>query len=222
MSAYLYEITGWAGTPKGGRAWVETALMPVLPRDKGLRVDLYLAADSLYGDPGPAFMVMLGFPDRATAETVMGAPAMVQLLEAAAMPLQLKGDFMDVRRCEINGIAADDLSGDFSFVVRYYLPANNVAEFQEYYQRVHPVILAEFEGIRNILCNIPETLAGAPRIPGSNYLIGNQVMFDDVPAFEYANETEVGPRAMADVATFPKFSDHSVHYPMIRTRLLDR
>ena len=69
--------------------------------------------------------------------------------------------------------------------------------------------------------NIPEILSGAARIPSSNYLIGNQVMFDDVPSFERANETEVGARAMADVATFPKFSDHSVHYAMTRMRLLD-
>lgn len=222
MSAYLYEITGWAGTPKGGRAWVEGALLPLLPRDKGVRVDLYLPADSLYGDPTPSFLVLVGFPDRATAEAVVGSDRVVRLLESASIPLQLKGDFMDVRRCPINGAAAEDLSGEFSFVVRYYLPADNVQEFQDYYQRVHPAILAEFNGIRNILCNIPEALAGAPRIPSSNYLIGNQVMFDDVPAFERANETEVGARAMADVATFPKFSDHSVHYAMIRTRLLDR
>lgn len=222
MSAYLYEITGWAGTPKGGRAWVETALLPFLPQGKGLRVDLYLPANSLYGDPTPAFIVMAGFPDRAMAEAVMGSGDIVRILETASIPLQLKGDFMDVRRCAINGAAAEDLVGDFSFVVRYYLPASDVQEFQDYYQRVHPAILAEFDGIRNILCNIPESLASAPRVPSSNYLIGNQVMFDDVAAFERANETEVGARAMADVATFPKFSDHSVHYAMIRTRLLDR
>lgn len=222
MSAYLYEISGWAGTPKGGRVWVETELMRRIPRGRNIRVDLYLPADSLYGDPTPAFMVLIGFPDRATAESVIANGDFVALLEGASIPLQLKGDFMDVRACPINGAVAEDLLGEFSFVVRYFLPAENVQVFQDYYQRVHPAILAEFDGIRNIFCNIPEPLAGAPRIPSSNYLIGNQVLFDDTPAFEAANETEVGARAMADVATFPKFSDHSVHYAMQRTRLLDR
>jgi hypothetical protein len=66
----------------------------------------------------------------------------------------------------------------------------------------------------------------APWIPWSTtgrqagYMLGNEVAFDDVAAFNRAMASPVRQELRAHFRPFPPFSGANTHYPMRRTRLI--
>lgn len=103
-----------------------------------------------------------------------------------------------------------------SFVVRYYASdrAEKIEAFRRAYLDGHPPALANFPGIRRIFCYVPVKWDDPSDIPGSNCIIGNEVVFDSL---EDLNNAIASP-AMALVAehsrAMPRFQGSSTHFPM--------
>jgi hypothetical protein len=55
--------------------------------------------------------------------------------------------------------------------------------------------------------------------PPADYIIGNEVVFDDVGAFNAAMASPVRDELRAHYRAFPRFTGMNTHYPMVRKRL---
>jgi len=51
-------------------------------------------------------------------------------------------------------------------------------------------------------------------------MLGNEVVFDTIEAFNVAMASEQRRELRADFARFPRFTGSNTHYPMSRTRLV--
>ena len=105
-----------------------------------------------------------------------------------------------------------------SFVVRYYGPNDDVAAFVRFYTEHHPLLLATFPGIRNVLCYLPLDWQSTGKVTDSRVILGNEVVFDDLAALKRALASDVLPRLQAEGRTFAKFG-RSTHHAMQRERV---
>ncbi len=108
-----------------------------------------------------------------------------------------------------------------SFVVRYFRPAPDEAAFVAFYTAHHPLLLARFPGIRNVLCYLPTGIPLPAGMNSSGTFFGNEVVFDDLDALNAALASEVLPELRAEGKLFPPFG-HSRHHAMQRQRLYER
>lgn len=222
MAGFIYEITARAGDRDTVEAWWRDCLRPILLEERGglTELDVYRPSPDRDDAGSPRMILYLGFADEATGRAFLQQRTAQDALARAPDAFRLTGELMETRAFAIGERAPSPLRARFSYVVRYELPANDVSEFQAYYMRMHPPILAEFEGIRNIVCYLPRPLGPEATLPGSGCLIGNEVVFDDGAAFDRAMGSPVRAKSRADFETFPPFSGRNPHYPMRRTRIL--
>jgi uncharacterized protein (TIGR02118 family) len=113
------------------------------------------------------------------------------------------------------------LSAPFSYVVRYHRPAEDEAAFVRHYIETHPALLAQFPGIRNVLCYIPLPWRH-PHIPIADYMLGNEVVFDDIAAFNTAMASPHRHELRAHFREFPAFSGRNTHFAFDRRRVVGR
>lgn len=227
MAAYVYEIACRAGDEQEAAFRWLGQLLPHLTFP-ACEIDVYKAISAAGPAPTPheeasfpTLIVHVGFEDPASAQTCLGEARLRQSLAAGQDQFALTGELMRTHAFETAGRAMHPLIAPFSYVVRYMLPAPNVEAFQAYYMKMHPPILAEFVGIRNVFCYVPVEMKSSP-LRGAGYLIGNEVVFDDVADFEKAMASPVRDRSKADAATFSPYSGLNAHYPMQRTRISRR
>src|SRR4029079_12134000 len=105
--------------------------------------------------------------------------------------IRLAGTAMERRFYPVADEAAAALRAPFSYVVRYHLPAEDEAAFVANYVASHPPTLARLPAIRNIMCYFPLRMPSPAGLPDPDYLIGNEVVFDDVAAFNRAMASPV-------------------------------
>ena len=76
-------------------------------------------------------------------------------------------------------------------------------------------------GIRTIMCYLPLDEVAKPRAAWrpADYMIGNEVVFDDIAAFNIAMASPVRQELRAHYREFPRFSGANTHFPMTRARL---
>ena len=60
----------------------------------------------------------------------------------------------------------------------------------------------------------------APGVQPADYMIGNEVAFDSVEAFNAAMQSPVRQKLRRHFREFPPFTGRNTHYPMNRTRLV--
>jgi len=108
----------------------------------------------------------------------------------------------------------------FSYVVRYYRPADDEAAFVKHYLDDHPSLLGRFPGIRNVMCYIPLPWRHPGGPPPADYMLGNEVVFADADAFAAAMASPVRHELRAHYRTFPRFTGANTHFAMERTRLV--
>jgi hypothetical protein len=231
-----YEIA-LRGVPEQAAALqrlLETELRDALAGLTGLLcLDVYMPADGQARDPyntdgaGPLMMLMLDFATGdalTTAVTEGSLPATF----ARVPGITATGTALE-RRCYPVGEDATPapLQAAFSYVVRYHRPADDEAAFVKNYLASHPRIEARLPGIRNIVCYLPvneapaRDLRGAPGpLPSADYMIGNEVVFDDAAAFNIAMVSPVREELRAHFRAFPRFTGADTHYPMRRRRLV--
>lgn len=189
--------------------------------------DLYVgvsdgAKDPLVDDgPGPLLIAMLAFADARALDDALASGALAAPLMRLPGGVRAAGEAMECRHYPVAGAAAPaDLCAPFSYVVRYHRPAEDEAAFIANYVATHPPTLARLPGIRNILCYFPLDRPNPPGLAKAGYMLGNEVMFDDVAAFNRAMASRVRQELRVHFRAFPPFSGANTHYPMVRRRLM--
>jgi hypothetical protein len=187
--------------------------------------DLYVgvddAKDPLVDDgPGPLLIAMLAFADAHALDDALTSGALAAPLAKLPDGVRAAGEAMECRHYPVAGAAAPaDPRAPFSYVVRYHRPAEDEAAFIANYIATHPPTLAKLPGIRNIMCYFPLERPNPPTLAKPGYMLGNEVVFDDVPAFNQAMASPVRQELRAHFRAFPPFSGANTHYPMLRRRM---
>jgi hypothetical protein len=232
--SWTYEIA-LHGAPERAadlETWLETGARDCYASLPGLACfDVYTPADGKARDPynndgaGPLMMLMLDFASRdalavAAASGAITAPAGALVPGIAASGAPLKRRFYPVGEDAMPA----PLRAPFSYVVRYHRPAEDEAAFVKNYLATHPATEAKLPAIRSIMCYVPVDgmRAGGPEggLPSADYMIGNEVVFDDIGAFNAAMASPVRDELRAHYRAFPHFTGVNTHYPMIRKRLM--
>jgi len=111
-----------------------------------------------------------------------------------------------------------------SFVVRYYGPVKDGSEFADYYINHHPQLLANFPGIRNVLCYLPLDWRSRDEIKDDRLIVGNEVVFDDLDSFRKALASDVLIEVEKDDENFKPWgysSHHAMHRALVYSREQD-
>jgi len=98
-----------------------------------------------------------------------------------------------------------------SFVVRYFRPVADEADFVDFYTTNHPPLLARFPGIRNVLCYLPVAVELPEGVQSSGAFLGNEVVFDSLAALNEALASEVLDLVKADGRRFASFGSNTHH-----------
>lgn len=190
--------------------------------------DLYVgvsegAKDPLVDDgPGPLLIAMLAFADADALGKAIASAKFEQSLARLPDVVRAAGEAMECRHYPVAGaVASAQLRAPFSYVVRYHRPADDEAAFVANYVATHPPTLARLPGIRNIMCYFPLDMRNPPGLAKANYMLGNEVVFDDVAAFNRAMASPVRHELRAHYRAFPPFSGANTHYPMWRKRMTE-
>ncbi len=104
-------------------------------------------------------------------------------------------------------------------MVRYHKPAEDEAAFIRNYVDTHPPTLGKLPGIRAVMCYFPQA-SRRTGVQPADYMIGNEVVFDDVAAFNAAMQSQVRQELRRHFREFPPFTGRNTHFPMNRTRLV--
>ncbi len=211
------------------RGWYENEAIRVWSSLSGLTAfDLYVPAAGRAQDPmvndgsGPLFLMMLEFSSLAALEQAVRSQNFAAPLSSLPAGLELSADAMERRCYPVAGeAAAMPLSAPFSYSVRYHRPAEDEARFVEFYLTNHPPLLARLPNVRNVICYLPVRGIGPAGLPSADYMLGNEVVFDTIEAFNAAMASDQRRELRADFARFPRFTGPNTHYPMTRTRLVD-
>jgi len=228
--ASVLEIACRAGADQAdtARGWYENEAIRVWSSLSGLTAfDLYVPATGRPQDPmvndgsGPLFLMMLEFSSLAALEQAARSQEFAAPLSSLPAGLELSADAMERRCYPVAGqAAATPLSAPFSYSVRYHRPAEDEARFVEFYLTSHPPLLARLPGIRNVICYLPLRGINPASLPSADYMLGNEVAFDTIEAFNAAMASETRRELRADFSRFPRFTGPTTHYPMDRMRLV--
>jgi len=170
--------------------------------------------------PGPLMLVVFGFADAETLADALQTQAYRQAIAALPAGISATADAMERRSYPVAGeVLPRPLSAPLSYVVRYHRPAVDEQAFVENYVAIHPPTLATLPGIRNILCDFPLHWQDPAGLPSAGYMLGNEVVFDSIDAFNAAMASPIRHELRAHFKSFPPFSGRNTHYPMDRTRL---
>jgi hypothetical protein len=196
-------------------------------------IDLYTPAEGPARDPynqdgtGPLMLLMLGYAARGALAAAVHAGQFSGALVALPPGIAATGAAFERRFYPVGGEAKPAaLRAPFSYVVRYHRPAADEAAFIDNYLATHPVTQAKLPGIRSIMCYLPldalPDVAGQSAgrdLPLADYMIGNEVVFDDLAAFNVAMASPVRQELRAHYRAFPPFTGANTHFPMTRIRL---
>jgi hypothetical protein len=194
--------------------------------------DLYIPAGGTSRDPyvddgaGPLMLLMLDFVSRDALAAAAASGAILAPVRDVASDIAATGAAFERRFYPVGeGTTPAALQAPFSYVVRYHHPADDAAAFIENYLATHPVTQARFPGIRSIMCYLPlDEISASSHIgnnlKSANYMIGNEVVFDDIEAFNTAMTSPVRHELRAHYHEFPRFSGANTHYPMHRRRIV--
>jgi uncharacterized protein (TIGR02118 family) len=207
--------------------WFESNLLPPLQaRPEVAVIEVFRAEKAsdphLDDGPGPLLLVQLTFDSVAGAEAAF---ADAGVLDALGDPNDLK-----VTGCRVDyGLfenVYEPVRGEvspreapFTYVVRYYRPAEDEKYFQEYYVAHHPPILAEMPNIRNVRCYLPVTWNNPTAMSDDDCMLGNEVVFDAMEDLNEALKSDVRHKLREDFFTFPPYSGPVTHFGMQRKRV---
>ena len=229
MADFVYEIvlTGELARRDAARTWLRrhaASTWVALPDISA--VDVYEIVEDGAKDPflepdrDLLVLAMLHFP---TLDTLAAAVTHSRFGASLATPpngIAATGTAFERRFFPVAGeTEPGPLLAEFSYVVRYHPPAEDEAHFIAHYLADHPALMAKLPEIRSILCYLPVRDAALNVLPPVDYIIGNEVAFDSVDAFNAAMASPARKEMRAHFHKFPQFSGRNTHFPMLRTRL---
>jgi len=197
---------------------------------KVVSVDLFVPETgnvaSFEDGPAPALLMQIDMNSASDAQALVELDAFRRLIfDRAAYGGPIDNIALDVFETAHFAIpghqAPPPRTAPLSFVVRYYGPTDDAAEFVRLYTENHPPILATFPGIRNVLCYLPLDWRSTKDVPDRRVIIGNEVVFDDLDALNRALESDVMPVLLADGRRFAEFG-YNTHHAMHRQRQYTR
>ena len=225
--SWVYEIA-LRGAPQASealRTWFASGPRQALAALSGLSsLDLYTPAEGTPHDPynrdgaGPLMMLMVEFASRDALAAAVHGGAIAAALGALPPGVGATGAAFERRFYPI-GEAPAPLRAPFSYVVRYHRPADDEPAFIANYLATHPATQAKLPGIRTIVCYVPLDEVQSHGLGAADYMIGNEVAFDDIAAFNTAMASPVRQELRAHYREFPRFSGANTHYAMTRARL---
>jgi len=225
---YAYEVALRGDEAQAGplATWFAAGPSQALTRLPGLiSLDQYLPIGGASRDPynhdgvGPLMLLMLVFPTQTALNAARPA------IEAAftSLPAAIAATGAGFERLlypVTEGGAPAPLTAPFSYVVRYHRPADDEALFVRNYLATHPHTQAKLPAIRSILCYVPKgNPAPTGRLANANYMVGNEVVFDEADAFGAAMASPAREELRSHYREFPRFTGANTHYPMQRARL---
>jgi uncharacterized protein (TIGR02118 family) len=193
-------------------------------------VDLFMPETgtvALFDDgPAPALMIQIDMKSESDAQSLVQSEDFRRLIlaqRAYGGPIDnIALDVFETVHFAVPGHQTPPpRTAALSFVVRYYGPTADVAEFVRFYTENHPPILSTFPGIRNVLCYLPLGWRSTTDVSDASVIIGNEVVFDDLDALNRALESDVMPVLKADGRRFAEFG-YNTHQAMHRQRLHTR
>ncbi len=229
--AHFLVYSGPNDRADGFAAWFGEAVTPTLLGFTGIEtLDIYTPAKEKSEDPylddgeGPILTAQTGFADLASVEAALASDAFETAIgDPARFPFDgcgLTHDVLEVKFFPVAGETAPaPLMAPFSYVVRYHRPADDERGFVEHYCAKHPPILGKFPKIRNVLCYAPVDWTDPTGIAQADYLLGNEVVFDNIRDLNDAMRTDIRHELPDDYKTFPPCLGHNTHFPMDRARL---
>ena len=226
--AVVFELAcfGSASVAPAARDWHDAAAAAWRELPGLLSHDLYVgvkegATDPLVDDgPGPLLIAMLTFADEDALGKAIASAEFEQSIARLPDGVHAAGEAMECLHYSVgDAMAPAELRAPFSYVVRYHRPAEDEAAFIANYVATHPPTLARLPAIRNVICYFPLDRPNPPGLAKSNYMLGNEVVFDDVAAFNRAMASPVRQELRAHYRAFPRFAGANTHYPMLRTRV---
>jgi hypothetical protein len=217
-------LTGGLEMIEPVQAWLAAGATQAWREQRGLSaLDVYRPVggthDPYNKDERPPLLILV-----AEFQTVDGLTAAVPTLEQglAKLPAGVAATItaMERRFYPVAGEAAPGLLlAPFSYVVRYHRPAEDEAAFVKHYVGDHPGLEAKFPRIRSIMCYFPLPDPGSRRFPPAGYMVGNEVVFDNIEDFNAAMQSPVRHDMRAHFHSLPKFTGPVTHFAMLRERL---
>jgi len=224
--AWLCEIVVGGDVAQGPAvaAWCAASLprLAALPHLEAL--DVYESAAGNAQDPynqretPPLALLLAAFSDEAALRDAFAAPALAEVL--AAPPKGATITASGLRRVFYPPDDAGSMPAPVSYVVRYLRPAADEEAFRRAYVATLVPIQAELAGIRSVLCYFPVAGLAAPGTPSMDYVIGNEVAFDSVDAFNAAMRSPARDRLRTQSGTLPAVTGGGSHVLMRRRRLV--
>mgnify|MGYP003676265364 CR=1 FL=1 len=227
--AYMLLFYGDHAQGDAFRDWAEGYSSKLRALPGATYVDFYAPGGNVT-DPylddgaGPLLKVQIGFPTQGDMEAAMASETLRAFAkDRVGCPLDkveilhqgLAQEFFPVA----GQAAPAPHEAPVSYIVRYHRPAENEAAFRDHYVSHHPPILGKFEGIRNVICYYPVDHADPLDLPSCDYMLGNEVVFDNFDALDASLNSPVRHELREDFNTFPPFTGRNTHYPMQRRRI---
>jgi hypothetical protein len=224
--SWVYEVTlrGGPETAKAAADWFARGPRSTWAELPGLvSLDSYVNAEQPAHDPynndgaGPLLLILVAFASREALASAVGriVASMGDLPDGvAATGSALERRFYPVGE----GSEPAPLEAPLSYVVRYHRPADDEAAFVDNYLASHPVTQAQLPHIRAIICYLPLDELNHLSVPGADYMIGNEVVFDSVDHLNASMKSPVREELRAHYRAFPRFTGAVTHFPMRRVR----
>ena len=116
--------------------------------------------------PGPVFIAMLAFPSRAALAQAIASADFALSLGGRPSGRSYTGSWFERQFYPVGSETEPaPLTAPFSYVVRYYKPAEDEAAFIRNYVDTHPPTLGKLPGIRAVMCYFPQAIAAPGVLP---------------------------------------------------------
>ena len=176
--------------------------------------------------PAPAMIVQIDLDSPAAAAALVGSGEFERLFtnaESYPAPVgKINIETLEAVHYDLPGHESPlPRTAPLSFVVRYYGPVADAADFIDFYTNNHPPLLAKFPGIRNVLCYLPLNWRSMQEITDDYMFLGNEVVFDDLDALNQALASDVLPEVLADGEQFAAYG-YNTHHAMQRRQVYAR